>query len=325
MQRGFLFVSAIADGSCLGVVATRDCDVGSVGYQTTDLVARVGQLLTPGAARGAQAARIVGLSGRTDERSPPHAALTAPVGPALRGIPSRVDGPPRPCSRPRYWHHLDDGRVQCDVCPRACKLRPGQRGVCFVRGRADADEVGGADDGVVLLTYGRSSGYCVDPVEKKPLNHFLPGIVGAVVRHRRAATWPAGSARTGTSPSPRRSTRWPTPPAPRTSPRPPCGSAAAASRSPTTTRRSSSSTPSTSPTPATRSGVQAIAVTRRLHLPRAPRASSTRHLDAAQRRPQGVHRGVLPAQSAAGTSSRCSRRSSTCATRPTCGSRSRPC
>jgi uncharacterized protein len=47
MQRGFLFVSAIADGSCLGVVATRDCDVGSVGYQTTDLVARVGQLLTP--------------------------------------------------------------------------------------------------------------------------------------------------------------------------------------------------------------------------------------------------------------------------------------
>ena len=47
MQRGFLFVSAIADGSCLGVVATRDCDVGSVGYQTTDLVTRVGQLLTP--------------------------------------------------------------------------------------------------------------------------------------------------------------------------------------------------------------------------------------------------------------------------------------
>ncbi|MBN2624570.1 MAG: roadblock/LC7 domain-containing protein, partial [Acidimicrobiales bacterium] len=47
MQSGFLFVSAIADGSCLGVVATRDCDVGSVGYQTTDLVSRVGQLLTP--------------------------------------------------------------------------------------------------------------------------------------------------------------------------------------------------------------------------------------------------------------------------------------
>jgi pyruvate formate lyase activating enzyme len=67
----------------------------------------------------------------------------------------------------RYWHRLDDGRIQCDVCPRACKLREGQRGVCFVRGRVD--------DQVVLTTYGRSSGYCIDPIEKKPLNHFLPG------------------------------------------------------------------------------------------------------------------------------------------------------
>jgi pyruvate formate lyase activating enzyme len=67
----------------------------------------------------------------------------------------------------RYWHRLDDGRLQCDTCPRACKLREGQRGVCFVRGRVD--------DQVVLTTYGRSSGFCLDPVEKKPLNHFLPG------------------------------------------------------------------------------------------------------------------------------------------------------
>jgi pyruvate formate lyase activating enzyme len=67
----------------------------------------------------------------------------------------------------RYWHALEDGRLQCDVCPRACKLRSGQRGVCFVRGR-EGDEV-------VLHTYGRSSGFCVDPIEKKPLNHFLPG------------------------------------------------------------------------------------------------------------------------------------------------------
>jgi pyruvate formate lyase activating enzyme len=66
-----------------------------------------------------------------------------------------------------HWHTLDDGRVQCDVCPRACKLRDGQQGVCFVRGRKG--------DGIVLSTYGRSSGFCVDPVEKKPLNHFLPG------------------------------------------------------------------------------------------------------------------------------------------------------
>ena len=67
----------------------------------------------------------------------------------------------------KYWHPLPDGRVQCDVCPRACKLHEGQRGVCFVRARAH--------DEVVLTTYGRSSGFCVDPIEKKPLNHFLPG------------------------------------------------------------------------------------------------------------------------------------------------------
>jgi pyruvate formate lyase activating enzyme len=69
--------------------------------------------------------------------------------------------------RTRYWHRLDDGRVQCDVCPRACKLHEGQRGLCFVRARESGE--------VVLTTYGRSSGFCVDPVEKKPLNHFLPG------------------------------------------------------------------------------------------------------------------------------------------------------
>ena len=67
----------------------------------------------------------------------------------------------------RYWHTLDDSRVQCDVCPRACKLRDGQRGLCFVRANLDG--------AIVLTTYGRSSGFCVDPVEKKPLNHFLPG------------------------------------------------------------------------------------------------------------------------------------------------------
>ncbi|HHH44955.1 MAG TPA: AmmeMemoRadiSam system radical SAM enzyme [Gammaproteobacteria bacterium] len=67
----------------------------------------------------------------------------------------------------RYWHKLDDGRVQCDLCPRFCKLHAGQRGLCFVRENLD--------DEIVLTTYGRSSGYCIDPIEKKPLNHFLPG------------------------------------------------------------------------------------------------------------------------------------------------------
>jgi pyruvate formate lyase activating enzyme len=67
----------------------------------------------------------------------------------------------------KYWHKLEDSRVQCDVCPRACKMHEGQRGLCFVRG------VEGGE--VRLYTYGRSSGFCIDPIEKKPLNHFLPG------------------------------------------------------------------------------------------------------------------------------------------------------
>lgn len=66
-----------------------------------------------------------------------------------------------------HWHALADGRLQCDLCPRECKLREGQRGLCFVRAREQ--------DRVVLTSYGRSSGFCVDPIEKKPLNHFLPG------------------------------------------------------------------------------------------------------------------------------------------------------
>jgi pyruvate formate lyase activating enzyme len=67
----------------------------------------------------------------------------------------------------RYWHKLDDGRIQCDLCPRDCKLREGQRGACFVRACIG--------DEMVLTTYGRSSGFCVDPIEKKPLFHFYPG------------------------------------------------------------------------------------------------------------------------------------------------------
>jgi pyruvate formate lyase activating enzyme len=67
----------------------------------------------------------------------------------------------------RWWHALPDGRVQCDLCPRDCKLHEGQRGLCFVRKMEQGR--------MVLTTYGRSSGFCVDPVEKKPLNHFYPG------------------------------------------------------------------------------------------------------------------------------------------------------
>jgi pyruvate formate lyase activating enzyme len=81
--------------------------------------------------------------------------------------PTLQDLPPGSVVPTRYWHRLTDGRVQCDLCPRACKLQEGQRGMCFVRACLDG--------AVVLTTYGRSSGFCVDPIEKKPLNHFLPG------------------------------------------------------------------------------------------------------------------------------------------------------
>jgi pyruvate formate lyase activating enzyme len=67
----------------------------------------------------------------------------------------------------KYWHVFQDGRIQCDLCPRFCQLQEGQRGMCFVRAREHNQ--------VVLTTYGRSSGFCIDPIEKKPLNHFLPG------------------------------------------------------------------------------------------------------------------------------------------------------
>jgi len=67
----------------------------------------------------------------------------------------------------KYWHKLEDGRVQCDLCPRECKLHEGQRGLCFVRENLNNE--------IVLTTYGLSSGYCIDPIEKKPLNQFLPG------------------------------------------------------------------------------------------------------------------------------------------------------
>ncbi|MCY0854805.1 AmmeMemoRadiSam system radical SAM enzyme [Cupriavidus sp. D39] len=67
----------------------------------------------------------------------------------------------------RYWHFLDDGRIQCDLCPRNCHLHADQRGACFVRQRVG--------DQMILTAYGRSSGFCIDPIEKKPLNHFYPG------------------------------------------------------------------------------------------------------------------------------------------------------
>jgi pyruvate formate lyase activating enzyme len=86
--------------------------------------------------------------------------LTEPFGRSINGgVDNVVTG--------RYWRALDDSRVVCELCPRLCKLKDGQRGFCFVRQNSGGE--------VVLTTYGRSSGFCVDPIEKKPLNHFYPG------------------------------------------------------------------------------------------------------------------------------------------------------
>ena len=97
------------------------------------------------------------------------------------------------CVNVGYWRKLDDERIECGLCPRFCKVRPGQRGLCFVR-RARADGAG-----MELTGYGRSTGFCVDPIEKKPLNHFLPGS-SSCRSARRAATSLAPSVRTTTFP-----------------------------------------------------------------------------------------------------------------------------
>jgi len=69
--------------------------------------------------------------------------------------------------RGRWQHALPDGRIQCDLCPRFCRLHDGQRAFCFVRERVG--------DAIYLSSYGRATGFCIDPIEKKPLNHFFPG------------------------------------------------------------------------------------------------------------------------------------------------------
>ena len=66
-----------------------------------------------------------------------------------------------------WWHSTADNRIVCDLCPRECSMKPGDRGFCFVR-----QNVGGQ---MKLTTWGRSTGFCIDPIEKKPLSHFLPG------------------------------------------------------------------------------------------------------------------------------------------------------
>jgi len=108
--------------------------------------------------------------------------------PALAGRRPLLSAVHRPCvpmnPHPgRWWHReLDNdtndsdqsdshrggtGKIVCDLCPRQCRIKEGDRGFCFVRKNHKGQ--------MVLDTYGRSTGFCIDPIEKKPLNHFYPG------------------------------------------------------------------------------------------------------------------------------------------------------
>jgi pyruvate formate lyase activating enzyme len=72
-----------------------------------------------------------------------------------------------PAHPARHFEREEDGRLRCTLCPRGCTLADGQAGFCYVR-----QNQGGQ---MVLLAYGKSTGFAVDPIEKKPLYHFLPG------------------------------------------------------------------------------------------------------------------------------------------------------
>ena len=74
------------------------------------------------------------------------------------------------CVPGRYWHTIEEAgqeKIFCDLCPRACVMKEGDRGFCFVRQNIEGQ--------MYLTTYGKSTGFCIDPIEKKPLNHFYPG------------------------------------------------------------------------------------------------------------------------------------------------------
>ncbi len=78
-----------------------------------------------------------------------------------------------PALATRWWTPIEKensdevDRIECQLCPRECRLKPGDRGFCFVR-----QNIAGQ---MALTTYGRSTGFCIDPIEKKPLHHFYPG------------------------------------------------------------------------------------------------------------------------------------------------------
>jgi pyruvate formate lyase activating enzyme len=66
-----------------------------------------------------------------------------------------------------WWRTEEDGKILCTLCPRFCRMSAGQAGFCYIRKNIDGK--------LYSLGYGQSTGFAIDPIEKKPLNHFLPG------------------------------------------------------------------------------------------------------------------------------------------------------
>ena len=67
----------------------------------------------------------------------------------------------------RWWQTNERGKILCTLCPRYCEIGKGQPGFCYIRQNIDGK--------LYSLGYGKPTGFGIDPIEKKPLNHFLPG------------------------------------------------------------------------------------------------------------------------------------------------------
>ena len=67
----------------------------------------------------------------------------------------------------RWWETVEKGKVLCTLCPRYCKIGEGQPGFCYIRQNHSGK--------LYTIGYGRPTGFAIDPIEKKPLNHFYPG------------------------------------------------------------------------------------------------------------------------------------------------------
>ncbi len=215
----------------------------------------------------------------------------------------------------RWWHRLDDGRIQCDLCPRDCRLHEGQRGACFVRQRSG--------DAMVLTTYGRSSGFCIDPIEKKPLNHFYPGsrvlsfgTAGCNLACKFCQNWDISKSREMDTLMDAASPDAIADAAQRTQ----CRSVAFTYNDPVIFAEYAMDTADA----CRERGIKTVAVTAG-YIGAEAAARVLREDGRRQRRPQGLHRRVLREALRRAPATRCSRRSCISSTRPTAGSRSRRC